>query len=129
LGPLHLEVVLERLEREFGLQLVTTAPNVVYEFEAGGKKFKIENAGQLAENYTKISEPIVLGIIFTPKEYLGNVMDLCRRKRGKMLDMEHIGNLIKLSYELPFAEVISNFFAQLKSLSSGFASFDYRKYF
>ena len=125
LGPLHLEVVLERLEREFGLQLVTTAPNVVYEVEAGGKKFKIENAGQLPEDYTKISEPIVLGIIFTPEEYLGNVMELCRRKRGKMLDMEHIGNLVKLSYELPFAEVISNFFAQLKSLSSGFASFDY----
>lgn len=132
LGPLHLEVALERLEREFGLQLITTAPNVVYEVEAGsprgeagGKKFKIENVSQLPENYTKISEPIVLGIIFTPEQYLGNIMDLCRKKRGKLLDMEHIGSLVKLSYELPFSEVISNFFAQLKSLSSGFASFDY----
>ena len=125
LGPLHLEVVLERLEREFDLQLVTTAPNVVYEIETGGKKFKIENAGQLPEDYAKISEPIVLGIIFTPEQYLGNVMDLCRKKRGRLVDMEHIGSLVKLSYKLPFAEVISNFFAQLKSLSSGFASFDY----
>jgi len=125
LGPLHLEVVLERLEREFDLQLITTAPNVVYEVETVEKKFKIENAGQLPEDYLKISEPIVLGIIFTPEKYLGNVMDLCREKRGKLLDMEHIGSLVKLSYKLPFAEVISNFFAQLKSLSSGFASFDY----
>jgi GTP-binding protein LepA len=134
LGPLHAEVVLERLEREFGLELVATAPNVEYKIKVKGQKLalsegeglKIKNLSDIPASYDEILEPVMLGNIFTPQQYLGQIMKLCQQKRGKLEKMDYIGQQIKLEYQLPLAEIIVDFFPQLKSVSSGFASFDYQ---
>lgn len=128
LGLLHMEVIQERLEREFDLDLVTTAPNVVYKIITTKDEEKvIENPADLPEaNMIKATlEPLITATIFTPEEYLGNIITLCVEKRGQQKSMEYHGNRVMLTYELPLNEVVLDFYDRLKSISRGYASFDY----
>lgn len=128
LGLLHMEIVQERLEREYNLNLITSAPTVVYEIVLkSGEVIAISNPA-LLPNPTEIEEmrePIVRANIITPKEYVGSIMTLCMERRGKQLQMQYVGNQVSLSYNLPMSEVILDFFDRLKSLSRGYASLDY----
>ncbi len=128
LGMLHMEIIQERLEREYDLDLITTAPTVIYEVaDNKGKLFKIDNPSLLPEpNYiSEIREPIVEANILVPQDYLGNVITLCIERRGVQKNMVYAGNQVSLSYELPMSEVVLDFFDRLKSISRGFASLDY----
>jgi GTP-binding protein LepA len=128
LGMLHMEIIQERLEREYDLNLITTAPTVIYEVELNkGDVLHIENPSKLPEpNFIKeIREPIVVANILVPQNYLGSVITLCVEKRGVQKNMQYIGNQVSLSYELPLNEVILDFFDKLKSVSRGYASLDY----
>lgn len=129
LGLLHLEIVQERLEQEYKLDLLVTAPTVVYEvLTRKGDVLSISNPTQLPppEQLTEIREPIVEANILVPQTYLGNVMSLCNERRGIQTQMLYMGNQMSLRYELPLAEVALDFFDRLKSLSRGYASLDYR---
>ena len=128
LGMLHMEIVQERLEREYNLDLITTAPTVVYEVQTtDGEVHNISNPAALPPMHEieEIREPIILASILVPQDYVGNVIALCEEKRGKQRDMQFVGNQISLTYELPLSEVVLDFFDRLKSASRGFASFDY----
>lgn len=128
LGMLHMEIIQERLEREYNLELITTAPTVVYEvLTTKGEILKIENPAALPEaNYIEeIREPIIVANILTPQEYVGNVINLCIEKRGVQKKMQYLGNQVSLSYEMPMNEMVLDFFDRLKSVSRGFASMDY----
>jgi GTP-binding protein LepA len=128
LGMLHMEIIQERLEREYDLDLITTAPTVVYEVvTTKGETLRIDNPAALpAPNLiAEFHEPIVQANILVPQEYLGSVITLCIERRGVQKDMKYIGNQVSLSYELPMNEVVMDFFDRLKSLSRGFASLDY----
>lgn len=128
LGMLHMEIVQERLEREYDLNLITTAPSVVYEVETTkGETINIHNPAELpAVNYIEeIREPIIRGTIMVPQEYVGNVISLCIEKRGIQKEMKYLGNQVTLDYLLPLSEVVLDFFDRLKSVSRGYASFDY----
>lgn len=128
LGMLHMEIVQERLEREYDLDLITTAPTVVYQIlDTKGEVFEIHNPADLPEpNFiAEIREPIINTNILLPQEYLGNVISLCIEKRGVQKNMQYIGNQVSLNYELPLSEVVLDFFDRLKSVSRGYASFDY----
>ena len=128
LGMLHMEIIQERLEREYNLDLITTAPTVVFELLMNdGSLKKIDNPTQLPEitKYEEIREPIVEANILVPDEYLGNVMTLCVEKRGVQTKMQYMGSQVALSYELPMQEVVLDFFDRLKSTSRGYASLDY----
>ena len=128
LGLLHMEIVQERLEREFGMDLITTAPTVVYEVVMNdGSVVKVENPAKLPETSktAEIREPIITATIFVPQDYLGPVMTLCNQKRGSQVDMHYHGRQVKLVYDLPMAEVVMDFFDKLKSVSRGYASLDY----
>ncbi|MEN8801900.1 MAG: translation elongation factor 4 [Thiogranum sp.] len=128
LGMLHLEIVQERLEREYDLDLITTAPTVVYEIvDTRGEVQRIENPASLppVNQIDEIREPIILANILVPQDYLGAVMGLCIEKRGVQRSMQYLGQQVSLSYELPLSEVVLDFFDRLKSVSRGFASFDY----
>ncbi|MDH5766838.1 MAG: translation elongation factor 4, partial [Gammaproteobacteria bacterium] len=128
LGMLHMEIVQERLEREYDLDLITTAPTVVYEVEkTSGEVTQIHNPADLPEvNYIEeIREPIIQANILVPQEYLGNVISLCIEKRGVQKNMQYMGSQVSLSYEMPLSEVVLDFFDRLKSVSRGYASFDY----
>jgi GTP-binding protein LepA len=129
LGLLHLEIIQERLEREYGLSLVTTAPSVVYKVEQKeGQTLFIDNPARLpkAADIAAIEEPFVKAFIITPGEYIGAVMELCREKRGNYVNMEYLDtSRVSLTYELPLAEIIFDFFDLLKSRSRGYASLDY----
>ncbi len=128
LGMLHMEIVQERLEREYDIDLITTAPTVVYEVEAhSGEILMVDNPAKLpdAGTITEIREPIILANILVPQEYLGNVIGLCVEKRGVQVNMQYTGSQVSLSYELPMSEVVLDFFDRLKSVSRGYASFDY----
>jgi GTP-binding protein LepA len=128
LGLLHLEIVQERLEREYHLDLVTTAPTVVYEVLTGaGETLSIDNPAKLPPVNTllEIREPIILANILVPREHLGAVINLCIEKRGVQRNLHFTGNQASLSFELPLSEVVLDFFDRLKSVSRGFASFDY----
>lgn len=128
LGMLHMEIVQERLEREYDLDLISTAPSVVYEVEtAKGEVLSIHNPSELpAVNYIEeIREPIIRGTIMMPQEYVGNVISLCIEKRGIQKEMQYLGNQVTLTYDLPLSEVVLDFFDRLKSVSRGYASFDY----
>lgn len=129
LGLLHMEIVRERLEREFSLVLISTAPTVIYHvFQHKGQMLKIENPAQLPDPtlIDRIEEPYILGTIFVPNEYVGAVMKLALEKRGLQKSMEYIGqSRVKMLWELPLNEVVLDFFDQLKSLTKGYASFDY----
>ena len=129
LGMLHMEIIQERLEREYDLSLITTAPTVVYEVELeNGELVMVDSpSGLPAVNAIKeMREPIVLASILVPQEYLGNVINLCIEKRGVQKDMQFIANQVSLSYELPMNEVVMDFFDRLKSVSRGYASLDYQ---
>lgn len=128
LGMLHMEIVQERLEREYNLNLITSAPTVVYEIVLqGGEVLSISNPAELPDpgKIQEIREPIVRVNILTPKEYLGSIMKLCMDRRGQQVYMNFVGNQVSLSYLLPMSEVILDFFDRLKSLSRGYASLDY----
>jgi len=128
LGMLHLEIVQERLEREYDLDLITTAPTVVYEIvNTRGEVQRIDNPASLppVNQIDEIREPIILANILVPQDYLGAVMGLCIEKRGVQRSMQYLGQQVSLGYELPLSEVVLDFFDRLKSVSRGFASFDY----
>jgi len=128
LGLLHMEIVQERLEREFDQDLITTAPTVVYEvLMRDGSTVMIENPAKLPEftRIEEIREPIITATIFVPQDYLGSVMTLCNQKRGAQVNLAYHGRQVQLVYELPMAEVVMDFFDRLKSVSRGYASLDY----
>jgi GTP-binding protein LepA len=128
LGMLHMEIVQERLEREYNMDLITTAPTVVYEVvTTKGETIYVDNPSKLpAPNYiAKIHEPIVKAHILVPQTYLGNVMTLCIDKRGIQKNMQYLGSQVSLTYEIPMNEVVLDFFDRLKSVSRGYASLDY----
>jgi len=128
LGMLHMEIVQERLEREYDLDLITSAPTVIYEvLTTKGEVFQIHRPDDLPEvNYIEeIREPIIVANILVPQEYLGNVITLCIEKRGVQTKMQYMGEQVSISYEMPMSEVVMDFFDRLKSVSRGYASFDY----
>ena len=128
LGMLHMEIVQERLEREYGLNLITTAPTVVHEvLTARDVVLEVHNPSDLPPlgEITEIREPIIHASILVPQEYLGNVIKLCEDKRGTQKSLQYVGNQIALDYEMPMSEVVLDFFDRLKSASRGYASFDY----
>ncbi len=128
LGMLHMEICQERLEREYDLDLISTAPTVVYEIlDTKGEITYIDNPSDLpAVNYIgEIREPIIRANILLPQDYVGDVIKLCVEKRGVQLNMQYLGRQVQLSYELPLSEVVLDFFDRLKSVSKGYASFDY----
>ncbi len=128
LGMLHMEIVQERLEREYNIDLITTAPTVVYEVEThNGNVLMVDNPAKLpdAGTITEIREPIIQANILVPQEYLGGVISLCVEKRGVQKNMQYTGSQVSLGYELPLSEVVLDFFDRLKSISRGYASFDY----
>ncbi len=128
LGLLHMDIVQERLEREFDMDLITTAPTVVYEIlMRDGTVMRVENPSKMPEpsKIEEIREPIVAVTIFTPQEYVGNVITLCTGKRGVQTGMSYHGRQVHLGYELPMNEIVLDFFDRLKSTSRGYASMDY----
>lgn len=128
LGMLHMEIIQERLEREYDLDLITTAPTVIYEIvKTDGELLYVSNPSSLPDPgyIDEMREPICEANILVPKDYIGNVISLCVEKRGVQKDMQFIGNQVSLSYELPMSEVVMDFFDRLKSVSRGFASLDY----
>ena len=128
LGLLHMEIIQERLEREFDLSLITTVPNVIYEIiKTNGETVRIDNPSNLPPQgeIETMREPFVLSAIHTPQEYVGTLMELCRDKRGVFRDMQYEGARVRLTYDMPLNEVIYDFFDQLKSRSRGYASLDY----
>lgn len=128
LGMLHMEIVQERLEREYDLNLITTAPTVVYEVvQTNGEVIQIHNPSDLPEvnHIEMIREPIIRANILVPQEYVGNVISLCIEKRGVQTNMQYMGAQVALTYDMPMSEVVLDFFDRLKSVSRGYASFDY----
>ncbi|OLQ91803.1 elongation factor 4 [Vibrio ponticus] len=128
LGMLHMEIIQERLEREYDLDLITTAPTVVYEVEkTDGEIFYVDSPAKLpaVNDIEEIREPIARCNILVPSDYLGNVITLCVEKRGIQVDMVYHGNQVAVTYDIPMAEVVLDFFDRLKSTSRGYASLDY----
>lgn len=127
LGMLHMEIIQERLEREYGLNLITTAPTVIYEIATAKEVFLVENPAKMPDpsDIQEIREPIILATILVPQEYVGNVIGLCVEKRGIQKDLTYHGRQAMLSYQLPLNEVVLDFFDRLKSVSRGYASLDY----
>ena len=129
LGLLHLEIIEERLDREFDLSLITTSPSVIYKvYKTDGTIEELYNPADLpsAQEIAYMEEPIVQAEILTPKEYVGNIMEICQNRRGIYLDMKYLDeSRVTLVYELPLNEIIYDFFDQLKSKTKGYASFDY----
>ena len=128
LGMLHMEIIQERLEREYDLDLITTAPSVIYEIEKkNGEVIHIDNPSRLPEpnNIEEFREPIARCQILVPQDYLGNVMTLCIERRGVQVDMRFMGKQVQLVFYIPMGEVVMDFFDRLKSVSRGFASLDY----
>ncbi len=128
LGMLHMEIVQERLEREYDLNLITTAPTVVYEvLDTGGDVVYVDNPAQLPapNKIQEIREPIIEAHILVPQEHLGAVINLCIEKRGVQKRLQYLGNQVSVAYELPLNEAVLDFFDRLKSVSRGYASFDY----
>ena len=128
LGMLHMEIVQERLEREYNLELITTAPTVIFEVEnTAGEVLLVDNPAKLppANEIAELREPIITANILVPEKHVGAVIKLCIEKRGVQKQMRYLGGQIALEYEIPLAEVVLDFFDRLKSASRGFASFDY----
>ena len=128
LGMLHMEIVQERLEREYGLDLITTAPTVVYEVEKkSGEVLRVDNPSALPDvgDIAEMREPIARCTILVPQDYLGSVLALCVEKRGQQRDMQFLGAQVSLTYDIPMADVVVDFFDRLKSVSRGYASLDY----
>jgi len=128
LGMLHMEIIQERLEREYSLDLITTAPTVIYEVEkTDGEVIRVDNPADLPDpgQIMEIREPIIDAHILVPNDYLGAVISLCVEKRGTQKDMQYLGGQVQVHYELPLNEVVLDFFDRLKSVSRGYASFEY----
>ncbi|MEG8126348.1 translation elongation factor 4 [Xanthomonas hortorum pv. gardneri] len=128
LGMLHMEIVQERLEREYNLNLISTAPTVVYEvLKTDGSVIPMDNPSKLPplNHVEEIREPIIRANILTPPDYVGNIITLCEEKRGSQIGINYLGSQVQISYELPMAEVVLDFFDKLKSVSRGYASLDY----
>jgi GTP-binding protein LepA len=128
LGLLHLEIITERLEREFNLSLIATAPSVVYHVtREDGSAFVVTNPSEFPEGKIReVKEPMVKATILSPKDYVGTIMELCQQKRGVMVDMMYLGeDRVQLRYNLPLAEIVFDFFDQLKSKTQGYGSLDY----
>jgi len=129
LGLLHMEIIQERIEREFNIDLITTAPSVIYRItQTNGEVYEIDNPSKMPEvqKIDLIEEPYVTATVMVPKDYVGDVMQLCQGKRGDFLDMQYLGeNRVQLKYDMPLSEIVYDFFDQLKSGTKGYASFDY----
>ncbi|HWI23810.1 MAG TPA: translation elongation factor 4 [Lysobacter sp.] len=128
LGMLHMEIVQERLEREYNLNLITTAPTVIYEvLKTDGSIVPMDNPAKLppVNQVEEIREPIIRANVLTPPDYVGNVITLCEEKRGVQIGITYMGSQVQIAYELPMAEVVLDFFDKLKSVSRGYASLDY----
>lgn len=128
LGLLHMEIVQERLEREYDMELITTAPTVIYQIvNNDGSVIEIENPSKLPElsKIQEIREPIITATMLMPQEYVGAVITLCNQKRGAQIDMQYAGRQVILKYDMPMNEVVMDFFDKLKSVSRGYASLDY----
>ncbi|HCY0680804.1 TPA: elongation factor 4 [Staphylococcus aureus] len=129
LGMLHMEIIQERIEREFGIELIATAPSVIYQcILRDGSKVTVDNPAQMPDRdkIDKIFEPYVRATMMVPNDYVGAVMELCQRKRGQFINMDYLDDIrVNIVYELPLAEVVFDFFDQLKSNTKGYASFDY----
>lgn len=129
LGLLHMEIVQERLEREFNLDLITTAPSVIYEVEmTDGTKVRVDNPSMMPapQKINHVLEPYVKATIMVPNDYVGSVMELCQRKRGTFINMDYIdSSRVSIYYEIPLSEIVYDFFDHLKSSTKGYASFDY----
>jgi GTP-binding protein LepA len=128
LGLLHMDIVRERLEREFGLELISTAPNVEFHVFKGDGTTVVYNPAEMppGADYDKVEEPVVFGTIITPSDYLGAVLDLCQSRRGELVDMSYLTpERVEVHYVLPLAEIVFDFFDQLKSRTRGYASLDY----
>ena len=128
LGMLHMEIVQERLEREYDLDLISTAPTVIYEIvTTDGQVIQIDNPANLPDSsrIAEIREPVIEATILVPQDYLGNVINLCIEKRGVQKNLQFVGGQVQVSYELPMNEVVLDFFDRLKSVSRGYASFEY----
>jgi len=133
LGLLHMEIVQERLEREYDLDLISTAPTVIYQVEkSDGEVFYVDNPADLPDpgKLAEVREPVIEAHILVPQDYLGNVINLCIEKRGLQKNLQYLAGQVQLTYELPMNEVVMDFFDRLKSVSRGYASFEYEfKYF
>ncbi|OFZ96501.1 MAG: elongation factor 4 [Betaproteobacteria bacterium RIFCSPLOWO2_02_FULL_62_17] len=128
LGLLHMDIVQERLEREYAMDLITTAPTVVYEVQMrDGTTIHVENPAKMPDpsRIEEIREPIITATIFVPQEHLGAIISLCTQKRGVQKNMQYVGRQVMLTYEMPLSEVVMDFFDKLKSASRGYASLDY----
>ena len=128
LGMLHMEIVQERLEREYGLELITTAPTVIFEVvTAGGEILQVDNPSMLppANEIVELREPIITANILVTEQHVGSVIKLCIQRRGVQKHLKYLGSQVSLEYEIPLAEVVLDFFDRLKSVSRGYASFDY----
>ncbi|CPC00313.1 Translation elongation factor LepA [Staphylococcus aureus] len=129
LGMLHMEIIQERIEREFGIELIATAPSVIYQCVLrDGSEVTVDNPAQMPDRdkIDKIFEPYVRATMMVPNDYVGAVMELCQRKRGQFINMDYLDDIrVNIVYELPLAEVVFDFFDQLKSNTKGYASFDY----
>ena len=128
LGLLHMDIVQERLEREYNVDLITTAPTVIYEVElTSGEVLTLENPAKLppVNKIVEVREPIIQADILVPQTYVGSVIGLCEEKRGRQVSMQYLGAQVSIQYELPLSEVVLDFFDRLKSVSRGYASFDY----
>ena len=129
LGLLHLEIIQERLEREFNLDLIATAPSVVYKIMlTDGSEMELHNPGDMPDpmKIEEIAEPWIRATILTPDEYLGAILKLCQERRGVQVDLSYVGTRAMVSYDLPLNEVVFDFYDRLKSISKGYASFDYQ---
>jgi GTP-binding protein LepA len=129
LGLLHMEIIQERIEREFKIDLITTAPSVIYDVHmTNGNQIKVDNPSNLPDpqKIDHVEEPYVKATMMAPNEYVGAIMELCQQKRGIFINMEYQGeNRVSIIYEIPLAEIVYDFFDQLKSSTRGYASFDY----
>ena len=129
LGLLHMEIIQERIEREFGIDLIATAPSVIYEvYMTDGEKVIVDNPSKMpdSQKIDRLEEPYVSASIMVPSDYVGAVMELCQRRRGNFLTMDYLDDIrVNIKYELPLSEIVFDFFDQLKSSTKGYASFDY----
>ncbi|MGM8213508.1 translation elongation factor 4 [Virgibacillus sp. W0430] len=129
LGLLHMEIIQERIEREFNIDLITTAPSVIYEVEkTDGEMIKVDNPSSMPDPQSihEIREPFVKSTVMVPNDYVGTVMELCQKKRGQFVDMQYLDDIrVNVIYEIPLSEIVYDFFDQLKSQTKGYASLDY----
>ncbi|MBN9613485.1 MAG: elongation factor 4, partial [Actinobacteria bacterium] len=127
LGLLHLEIISERLRREFDLDLIATAPSVIYQVTAeDGREITVTNPSEYPDGKIKsVREPMVRTAILAPKDYVGTIMELCQSRRGSLLGMEYLGERVELRYAMPLGEIVFDFFDHLKSRTQGYASLDY----